>query len=109
MGGYHRLGAEAVEEGHWKLAKEVLWVRSSVVKAVARVLKSGVEVVVRVPQLEGEVAAQEHSLVVRAAVLERLLEAMVVERVLRLAGEEAGLEHSLGAKAEGPVLSLASP
>lgn len=107
--GCHRLEAEAVAEGHWKLAKEVLWVRSLVVKAVVQVLKSEVEVAVRVPQLEEEVAAQGRLLVVGAVVLERWLEAMVVERVLRWVGEEAGLEHSLGAKVEGPVLSLASP
>lgn len=108
-GGYHRLGVEEVAEGHLRRAKEALWVRSLVVKAVEQVLKSEGEVVVRAPQLEGEVAAQEHSLVVGAVVLERLLEAMVVERVLRLAEEEVALEHLLGAKVEGPVLSLASP
>lgn len=108
-GGYHRLGEEVVVEGHWKLAKEVLWVRSLVAKAVEQVLKSEVEVVVRAPQLGVEVAAQEHLLAVMAVVLERLLEAMVVEQVLRLVEEEVALEHSLGVKVEGPVLSLASP
>lgn len=108
VGEYHRLGEEVVVEGHWKLAKEVLWVRSLVAKAVEQVLKSEVEVVVRVPQLGVEVAAQEH-LAVMAVVLERLLEAMVVERVLRLVEEEVALEHSLGVKVEGPVLSLAGP
>lgn len=109
MGGYHRLGAEAVEEGHWKLAKEALWVRSLAAMAVVLVLRSAVEVVVWGPRLEEEVAAQEHLSVVVAVVLVRLLVAMVEERVLRLAGEEVVLAHSSGVRVAAVVLSLAGP